>query len=60
VKAAVKNVEEAIKSTARKLPTRNVETPMSLSYISDLDVTEELHEKEVNFSGVDWCVEVGD
>jgi hypothetical protein len=30
VNAAFKNVEDAIKGTSRRLPTRNVETPMSM------------------------------
>ena len=39
-KASIKNVQEAIKNTSRKLPTRHVETPMSASYVPELDVTE--------------------
>ena len=29
VKAAVKNVEEAIKNTRRQLPTANIDTPIN-------------------------------
>jgi hypothetical protein len=49
IKAAVKNVEEAIKGTARRLPTRHIETPMSITYVPELDITEELNEKDVTF-----------
>ena len=64
VKAAVKNVEEAIKGTARRLPTRNVETPMSMSYVPELDVTEELCDKDVTFfqeliGVLRWATEIG-
>ena len=38
VKAAVKNVEKALRDKTRKLPTKNVETPMSATYTPKLDV----------------------
>lgn len=49
VKAAVKNVEEATKNSSRSIPTKNVETPMSITYVPELDVTEELDEKDTTF-----------
>jgi hypothetical protein len=64
IKAAVKNVEEAIKGTARRLPTRHIETPMSITYVPELDITEELNEKDVTFfqeliGVLRWATEIG-
>ena len=42
VKAAVKNVEDAIKKTRRRLPTSNIDTPMNVTYSPELDVTDRL------------------
>ena len=49
VKAAVKNVEDTLKNTRRRLPTSNVDTFMNNSYTPELDVTEELNKNDVNF-----------
>jgi hypothetical protein len=64
VKPAVKNVEEDTKGTARRLPTRNVKNPMSMSYESKLDVPEELRNKDVTFfqeliGVLWWATEIG-
>jgi hypothetical protein len=45
----VENVEEALRNTATKLPTKNVDTPMSISFTPELDVAEELCERDVTF-----------
>jgi hypothetical protein len=49
VKAAVKNIEESVKNTRRRLPTSNVDTPMHTSYSPEMDVTEDLNEMDVTF-----------
>ena len=64
VKAAVKNVEEATRDTSRSLPSRNVETPMSMTYLPELDITEELSEQDVTFyqeliGVLRWATEIG-
>ena len=64
VKAAVKNVEDAIKGTSRRLPTRNVETPMSMCYVPELDVSDELCDMDVTFfqeliGVLRWATEIG-
>ena len=64
VKAAIKNVQEAIKNTSRKLPTKHVEAPMSASYVPELDVTEELSEEDTTFyqeliGVLRWATEIG-
>jgi hypothetical protein len=64
IRAAVKNVEEAIKGTARRLPTRHIETPMLTTYTPELDITEELNEKDVTFfqeliGVLRWATEIG-
>ena len=38
IKAAVKNVEETIKTSGRRLPTSNVDTPMNITFSPELDV----------------------
>jgi hypothetical protein len=50
----VKNVEEALKKSGRKLPTSNTSTPMNITYSPityspEMDVTEELSENDVTF-----------
>ena len=55
VKAAVKNVTEALKGSSRRLPTKHVETPMSMNYIPKADVTAELSAKDV----LSWATEIG-
>jgi hypothetical protein len=64
VKAAVKNVEEAIKNTRRRLPTANINTPMNNTYTPELDVTEELSSDDVTFfqeliGVLRWATEIG-
>ena len=64
VRAAVKNVEEAIKGSTRRLPTKNVEMPISMTYVLELDVTEELNKKDVTFfqeliGVLRWATEIG-
>ncbi|KAI2502045.1 Reverse transcriptase (RNA-dependent DNA polymerase) [Fragilaria crotonensis] len=64
VKAAIQNVQEAIKGTSRKLPSKHVETPMSASYVPELDVTEELSEQNTTFfqeliGVLRWATEIG-
>ena len=41
VKAAVKNIEEAIKRDGQQLLTSNVDTPMNITNSPELDVTKE-------------------
>jgi hypothetical protein len=60
VKAAIKNVQEAIK----KLPTKYVEALMSASYVPELDVAEELSEEDTTFyqefiGVLRWATEIG-
>ena len=64
VKAAVKNVEEATKNTSRSIPTKHIETPMSTTYVPELDVTEELSDKDTTFyqeliGVLRWATEIG-
>jgi hypothetical protein len=64
VKAAVRNVEEAIKSKGRRLPTTNIETPMNNNYTPELDVTVELDDEDVTFyqeliGVLRWATEIG-
>ena len=64
VKAAVENVEEAIKNTRRRLPTTNIDTPMNNTYTPELDVTEELPSDDVTFfqeliGVLQWATEIG-
>ena len=49
VKAAVKNVEEAIKKKVRKLPMSNINTPMSATFLPEMDVTEELNHDDTTY-----------
>jgi hypothetical protein len=64
VKAAVRNVEEAIAKTSRRLPTHNFDTLMNNSYTPELDVTEELSSDDVTFfqeliGVLRWATEIG-
>jgi hypothetical protein len=64
VKAAVKNVEEALKKSGRKLPTSNTSTPMNITYSPEMDVTEELSENDVTYfqeliGVLRWATEIG-
>lgn len=64
VKAAVKNVEEATKNTSRRIPSKNAEAPMSITYVPELDVTEELNNEDVTFFQeligiLRWATEIG-
>ena len=64
VKAAVRNVEEAIKGMGRRLPTTNIETPMNNNYTPELDVTVELDDEDVTFyqeliGVLRWATEIG-
>ena len=64
VKAAVKNVEEALKTSGRRLPTSSLDTPMNNTYTPELDVTEELNEKDTTFfqeliGMLRWAIEIG-
>jgi Reverse transcriptase (RNA-dependent DNA polymerase) len=49
IKAAVKNVEETLKKSGRRLPTSNLDTPMNAMYSPEMDFTEELNEDDVTF-----------
>ena len=60
VKAAVRNVEEAVKNKGRRLPTANIDTPMNNNYTPELDATTEWMKKTRFLSGVDWSVKMGD
>jgi hypothetical protein len=64
VKAAVKNVEEAIKNTRRQLPTVNVNTPMNNTFSPEMDVTNELDADGMTFyqeliGVLRWATEIG-
>ena len=64
VKAAIKNVEEAIKTKGRRLPTTNIETPMNNTYTPELDVTAELDGEDITFyqeliGVLRWATEIG-
>ena len=64
VKAAIRKVEEAIKTKGRRLQTTNVETPMNNYYTPELDVTEELGHDDVTFyqeliGVLRWATEIG-
>ena len=64
VKAAIKNVEEVIKCTRRRLPTTNIDTPMNNTYSPEMDVTHELNTEDVTFYQeligiVRWATEIG-
>ncbi len=64
VKAAVKNVEEAIKSSRRRLPTANIDTPMNNTYVPEMDVTHELSAEDMTFyqeliGVLRWATEIG-
>ena len=49
IKAAVRNVEKAIRGTRWHLPTSNINTPMNGNYAPEVDVTAELNDKGVTF-----------
>ncbi len=49
VKASVKNVKETPKNALQSLPSRNIETPMSMTYVPELDAAEELSKQDVTF-----------
>jgi hypothetical protein len=64
IKAAVKNVEEAVKRKGRKLPTSNIDTPMNITYSPELDVTTELNEDDITYfqeliGVLRWATEIG-
>ncbi len=64
VKAAVKNVEETIKKTGRRLPTSNIDTPMNTTFSPEMDVTEELNEDDTTYfqeliGVLRWATEIG-
>jgi hypothetical protein len=64
VKAAVKNVEEAIKNKGRRLPTANIDTPMNNNYTPELDATTELEGDDIVFyqeliGVLRWATEIG-
>ena len=64
VKAAVRNVEETLRNTRRRLPTANIDTPMNITYTPELDVTEELSDDDVTFyqeliGVLRWATEIG-
>jgi hypothetical protein len=64
IKAAVKNVEEAIQKKGRRLTTTNVDTPMNNNYTPELDVTAELGGDDVTFyqeliGVLRWATETG-
>ena len=64
VKAAVKNVEETLKRSGRRLPTSNIDTPMNITFSPELDVTEELNEDDLTYfqeliGVLRWATEIG-
>jgi hypothetical protein len=64
VKAAVQNIEEALKTKKWKLPTTHLETPMNSTYVPELDVTHELDGNDVVFYQeiivmLRWATEIG-
>ena len=64
VKAAVKNVEEAIKEKRWKLPTHEIGTPMSTSYSPELDGSPELNNDDRTYyqeliGVLRWATELG-
>jgi len=64
VKAAVKNVEETIKKSRRRLPTSNIDTPMNITFSPELDVTEELNGDDTTYfqeliGVLRWATEIG-
>ena len=64
VKAAVQNIEEAIKTKKWKLPTTHLDTPMNSTYVPELDATHELDKDDVVFyqeiiGMLRWATEIG-
>ena len=64
VKAAVKNVEETIKKSGRRLPTSNIDTPMNITFSPEMDVTEELNGDDTTYyqeliGVLRWATEIG-
>ncbi|KAI2507356.1 Reverse transcriptase (RNA-dependent DNA polymerase) [Fragilaria crotonensis] len=64
VKAAVKNVKEAIKRAGRRLPTTNIDTPMNITFSPEMDITDELNEEDVTYfqeliGVLRWATEIG-
>lgn len=64
VKAAVKNVQEAIKDKHWKLPTRNTATPMNNTFVPELDGTAELNDEQHQYyqeliGVLRWATELG-
>jgi hypothetical protein len=64
VKAAVKNVEDALKKSGRKLPTLNTGTPMNITYSPKMDITEELNDDNITYfqeliGVLRWATEIG-
>jgi hypothetical protein len=63
-KAAVKNVEEALKKSGRKLPTSHTSMPMNITYSPEMDVMEELNEDDMTYfqeliGVLQWATEIG-
>ena len=64
VKAAVKNVEETIKKSGRRLPTSNIDTPMNITFSPEMDITEELNKDDTTYfqeliGVLRWATEIG-
>jgi hypothetical protein len=64
VKAAVKNVEETIKKSGRRLPTSNIDTPMNITFSPEMDITEELNDDDTTYyqeliGVLRWATEIG-
>jgi hypothetical protein len=58
------NVEEAIKKSGRRLPTSNIDTPMNITFLPELDVTEELNEDDTTYlqeliGVLRWATKIG-
>ena len=49
INAAVKNVEEKLKRSGKRLPTSHVETPMNITYAPESDVTVELDGDDIMY-----------
>ena len=65
VKAIIKNLEERLQKKGwKKLPSRNVKTPMEQSYTPELDPSEELEPEDITMfqeliGELRWAIEIG-
>ena len=64
IKVAVKNLEESLKNSRRQMPTSHIDTLMNNTHVPELDVTEELEDKDVTYFQeligiLRWATEIG-